>query len=239
MSPTGLTKIAASVLVLLLVLAGCNGTKQPTSHNAPFVDTNPTQSTVSPSVVEFDLINRSCNLQLEGEDQSIAISLNTLQQFNQEDQHSFRRSVFSVSGSNFSDLGFTQTYYVSNWCRFIAMEPIINYFTGHDIEIAFSSFLMKGPPTRGQLTEDLLKILDERNSDPTGYAGSRFDSVFSTPLQAVSAAIQPALAGTNPLYRNNLRSILMNKWQDRIAMDPEQYQSSDAIAGIFDEILER
>jgi hypothetical protein len=159
-----------------------------------------------------------------------------LQEISQQDQDVFRRSIFSASGTEFSGyVELTQRAYISVWCEFRGMEPIINFFSDLDPEIAFRAFLLQERPTQDRLNKELNRILDARQADSLGTSGARFEAVFPTPLQAVSGAIQPFLAGLSPRNARGVEERIMNKWQDRIALDSEQYGSGEGITDIFQE----
>jgi len=119
--------------------------------------------------------------------------------------------------------------------RFQDVSPITNFFPGQEQGQAFQSFLGAPRPTREGLQGGIDRILEGFQASPQGPVGAQFQARFGTPQAAASAAIQPFLAGVAPRLRGSLAGILENQAASRFALNPEQFQTPQQIAGIFNQ----
>jgi len=157
----------------------------------------------------------------------------TLAGFSRGDQDAFRRAILQVFGSTSSSSA-GQRANLSAFCTFKAQEPITNFFADEDVQTAFVRFLTSPPQTRSSMEAIINRILEERSADPLGPAAAHFQVVFSTPQQAVSAAMQLWLVSAAPRSRSRMQVNIANDWADRFAIHPEEYQTPDQIAAIFE-----
>jgi tetratricopeptide (TPR) repeat protein len=77
--------------------------------------------------------------------------------------------------------------------------------------------------------------LELRASDPLGPTAAQVQVFFSTPHQAVSAAMQAYIANVAPRQKYDAAAFIMNIWASKIALNPEQYLTQDQILAIFGE----
>jgi hypothetical protein len=146
----------------------------------------------------------------------------------------FLRGAGEAFGQPVSDFTpFGQRALSSGFNRFQDINPITNFFPQQEQGQAFQSFLGAPRPTRAGLQTNIDQILNAANTDPTGQQQAIFQASFGTPEQAASAASQPFLAGVAPRLRSSLGNILQNQFASQLALNPEQFQTRDQIAGIF------
>lgn len=179
---------------------------------------------------DFNRWNRACALH---QAKVLPVS-SVLGQFSNEDERAFRLGVVEVYGTTI----LSQLTYRANltaFCRFKAQEPIINFFMAEDVLTAFLRYLTSPPPTSSSIVAQLNLILELRASDPLGPTAAQFQVFFSTPHQAVSAAMQAYIANVAPRQKYDAAAFITNIWASKIALNPEQYLTQDQILAIFGE----
>ena len=127
--------------------------------------------------------------------------------------------------------------------QFQAFSPI-THFGGFqqlgDLEKAFRNFISGPLPTGATLGTQLQNLISGVGStiDPTTFAGE-FTQAAETPfgrvLPAFQAAIQPRLQSVGPTIRGNLERILQEQFQQRVATDPQQFQTPQDVFQSFQE----
>jgi len=90
-------------------------------------------------------------------------------------------------------------------------------------------------PSSEELLAELERILNALQDDPQGPVWARFETVFAIPQQAVLAAVQLVCPNCNARLARRVRESTMDRWLNRIALNPEQNQSRDGILNIFEE----
>ena len=176
-------------------------------------------------LAEFDQAARACALSQTSSFPTSQI----LSEFSPRDEAFFRINVVPSLPS-----------YVrfAIFCSFKATEPIINFFTPvGERDVEWRRYL-DGHPTKEFLLNELGQILKARDGDPRGQSGRRFDTLFSTPRQAVKAAMQPMVAGAS--YRDALRleEFYLSSWLDRVAANAARYQSKNGVVHVFEDAYE-
>lgn len=152
----------------------------------------------------------------------------------QNAQDVFFRGAGEAFGRPVSDFTpFGQRALTSAFSRFRDINPITNFFPQQEQGVAFQSFLGGPRPTRSGLQGNLDQILQTIQGDPNDAQRALFQATFPTAQSAAAAASQPFLAGVSPRLRSSLSGILQNQFGSQFALAPEQFQTQQQIAGIF------
>ena len=252
-------RFVVALAVVSLMILGCqasSGTDVETGYTTATLENQATalpslSPTASPSDIppldttqilnDFRRLRKGCALSsaVDASGESLGTPLSViLLEFSQEDDTAYRRAFGSSSLTRLA-----QRASISLFCEFKGVELITNFFADLPFDQAFGQY-SADPPSSEKLATELNRILAATEANPRGAAGSRFEEVFPIPELAVFAATQLVCpnflnAVTNPVcnseYTPRLRERVMDQWLNRIAQNPEQYQSRDGILNIFEE----
>ena len=202
--------IFVAVAIMLLFLSGCSlGNK---------VDSSPPTTLDKEQITEdFRRLRTGC-------------ARSSIFEFSSGDEMLYR-SLFSTGYQE------APAVFINRFCEFKGVELITNYFPQETFEKAYRRF-RENRPDKEVLIAEINRILSNLESDPSGSAGIRFDTVFAIPQLAVLAAMQPQLTEVSPTIRHDIGWITVDRWFTRIALNPEFYQSRRGIVDIFDEFRE-